>query len=83
MKDGKMMFFGGPYPVLSVKRTQIPFYIVMLDYGDIYRLYNFGKDGLLCLLQINPIIMDIVDGLYYTDISCSYSQFNLYSAVND
>ncbi|MFW9876407.1 MAG: hypothetical protein ACFFG0_25205 [Candidatus Thorarchaeota archaeon] len=47
VKDEKRVSFGGPYPVLSVKRAHIPYYIVVLDYGDMYRLYNFGKDGTL------------------------------------
>ncbi|MFX1532159.1 MAG: hypothetical protein ACFFBC_13670 [Promethearchaeota archaeon] len=47
VKEEKKVAFGGPFPVLSVKATHMPFYIVALDYGDMYRLYNFGKDGLL------------------------------------
>ena len=47
VKEEKKVAFGGPFPVLSVKATNIPFYIVALDYGDLYRLYNFGKDGML------------------------------------
>ncbi|MBA7521697.1 hypothetical protein ES705_13808 [subsurface metagenome] len=47
VKDEKMVSFGGPFPVLSIKAGQIPFYIVVLNYGDMYRLYNFGKDGTL------------------------------------
>ena len=47
VKDEKIVSFGGPFPVLSIKAAQIPFYIVVLNYGDMYRLYNFGKDGTL------------------------------------
>ena len=47
VKDEKIVSFGGPIPVLSIKATQIPFYIVALDYGDMCRLYNFRKDGTL------------------------------------
>jgi hypothetical protein len=47
VKEEKKVAFGGPFPVLSVKAAHIPFYIVTLDYGDMYRLYNFGKDGTL------------------------------------
>lgn len=47
VKEDKNVAFGGPYPVLSVKAEHIPFYIVALDYGDMYRVYNFGKDGTL------------------------------------
>lgn len=42
-----LISFGGPFPVLSIKAAHIPFYIVVLDYGDMYRLYNFRKDGTL------------------------------------
>lgn len=38
---------GGPIPTITVKATQIPYYIIVLDYGDEYRLYNFKKDGTL------------------------------------
>jgi len=47
VKEEKLVAFGGPFPVMSIKAAQIPFYIVALDYGDMYRLYNFGKDGAL------------------------------------
>ena len=47
VKDEQKVSIGGPFPVLSIKAAHIPFYIVALDYGDMYRLYNFGKDGTL------------------------------------
>jgi len=47
VKDEKILLIGGPIPVITIKETQVPFYIVALDYGDMYRLYNIRKDGTL------------------------------------
>ena len=47
VKDEQIFSIGGPLPVITIKETQVPFYIVALDYGDMYRLYNFRKDGTL------------------------------------
>jgi len=46
-KDEKILSIGGPIPAITIKESQIPYYIVALDYGDMYRLYNFRKDGTL------------------------------------
>ena len=45
VKDEKVFSIGGPIPSITVKQTQIPYYLVVLDYGDMYRLYKFKKDG--------------------------------------
>ena len=45
VKDEVVFSKGGPIPSITVKQTQIPYYLVVLDYGDIYRLYKFKKDG--------------------------------------
>jgi len=47
VKDEKILSIGGPIPAITIKETQVPYYIVVLDYGDMYRLYNFRKDGTL------------------------------------
>jgi hypothetical protein len=47
VKDEKVFSKGGPIPSITVKESQIPYYIVALDYGDMYRLYHFKKDGTL------------------------------------
>ena len=45
VKDEKVFSKGGPIPGITVKQTKIPYYLVVLDYGDMYRLYKFKKDG--------------------------------------
>lgn len=47
VKDEKVFSKGGPIPSVTVRESQFPYYIVALDYGDVYRLYNFKKDGTL------------------------------------
>jgi len=47
VKDEKIVAFGGPIPAITIKESQTPYYIVALDYGDMFRLYNFRKDGTL------------------------------------
>jgi len=47
VKDEKILSIGGPIPAITIKESQTPYYIVVLDYGDMYRLYNFRKDGTL------------------------------------
>ena len=41
------------------------------------------EDHEICLLQVNPAIMDEAEKFYYTNMSCSRQQFNLYSTIND
>lgn len=41
------------------------------------------EDHEICLLQINPDIMDKVEKLYYSDLSCSRRLFNLHSTINN
>lgn len=38
---------GGPIPSITVKKNQIPPYIVALDYDDVFRFYYFSKHGVL------------------------------------
>ncbi|MFX1425404.1 MAG: hypothetical protein ACFFBE_03050 [Promethearchaeota archaeon] len=47
VKDEKIFSKGGPLPVIAIKQTQIPYYIVLLDYRATLRAYNFSKDGTL------------------------------------
>ena len=47
IKDEVKIAIGGPLPQLGVKEPQNRHYVVVLDYGDIYRIYNFTKTGLL------------------------------------
>jgi len=47
VKDEQILSIGGPLPAITIKETQIPFYVVALDYGDMCRLYKFRKDGTL------------------------------------
>jgi hypothetical protein len=49
VKDEKIFTKGGPIPAFTIKRTQVPYYLVILDYGDDYRLYHFTKNGILIL----------------------------------
>ena len=49
VKDEQILSIDGPIPAITIKETQVPFYIVVLDYGDMYRLYNFSKDGTLIM----------------------------------
>jgi hypothetical protein len=49
VRDEKVFSIGGPIPAITVRATQVPYYIVVLDYGDVYRLYNYTKDGALIL----------------------------------
>ncbi|MFX1481420.1 MAG: hypothetical protein ACFFCI_25350 [Promethearchaeota archaeon] len=49
VKDEKIFSKGGPIPAVRIKRMQIPYYHVILDYGYDYRLYHFTKDGTLIL----------------------------------
>ncbi|MFX1506815.1 MAG: hypothetical protein ACFFDC_11995 [Promethearchaeota archaeon] len=47
VKDVKKVTYGGPFPQQSVKINPNVYYIVLLDYGDHYRQYNFAKTGKL------------------------------------
>jgi len=49
VRDEKVYSKGGPIPSITVRATQVPYYIVVLDYGDMYRIYNYTKDGVLIL----------------------------------
>ena len=47
VKDKRIYSRGGPFPSISISKAQIPYYMVILEYKDEYRIYNFTKDGLL------------------------------------
>lgn len=49
VKDEKVFSKGGPIPTITIRATQVPYYLVVLDYGDIYRVYSYAKDGTLNL----------------------------------
>ena len=49
VKDQVVFSKGGPIPSITVKQGQIPYYLVLLDYGDMCRVYSFKKDGILIL----------------------------------
>ena len=38
---------GGPLPQLGVKEPHSRYFVVLLDYGENYRVYNFTKTGIL------------------------------------
>lgn len=47
VKDVKKVIVGGPLPQHRVKESPIRYYVVLLDYGENYRVYNFSKTGIL------------------------------------
>lgn len=47
VKDKRVYSIGGPVPVITIKKTQIPYYIIALEYGEDYRIYNFTKMGVM------------------------------------
>ena len=47
VRDEKIFSVGVPIPAITVRATQVPHYIVVLDYGNVFRLYNYKKDGTL------------------------------------
>ena len=47
IKDEKKISIGGPLPQRGVIKHQNRFYVVLLDYGENYRVYNFTKVGIL------------------------------------
>ena len=49
VRDEKVFSMGGPIPAITVRATHVPYYIVVLDYGDMYRIYNYTKDATLIL----------------------------------
>ena len=49
VKDEKVYTKGGPLPSITIRKTHVPYYLVMLDYGDVYRVYSYTKDGILIL----------------------------------
>lgn len=49
VKDEKVFSKGGPFPAVEIRKTRLPYYIVVLDYGDVYRIYSYTKGGMLIL----------------------------------
>lgn len=47
IKDIKKVSIGGPLPQRGIVEHQNRYYIVLLDYGESYRVYNFSKTGIL------------------------------------
>jgi hypothetical protein len=47
VKDERIASRGGPLPNLIQTRTHTPYYHVVLNYGEEYRVYNFSKRGVL------------------------------------
>lgn len=47
VKDERVYTIGGPVPVITINKTQIPYYIIALEYGENYRIYNFTKMGIM------------------------------------
>ncbi|MHA1931428.1 MAG: hypothetical protein ACW96X_02750 [Promethearchaeota archaeon] len=47
VKDIKKVTIGGPLSQHAVKEPHIKNYVVLLDYGENYRVYNFSKTGIL------------------------------------
>ena len=45
--------------------------------------FSQHKDHDIMILEINPEVMDISQRVYFTDRSCSRSNFNLYSKVDE
>ena len=47
VKDVKKISVGGPLPQHVISESHSRHYIVLLDYGENYRVYNFTKTGIL------------------------------------
>ena len=47
VKDVKKISVGGPLPKHGIKGSHEKCYVVLLDYGENYRVYNFTKTGVL------------------------------------
>lgn len=47
VKDIKKISVGGPLPQHVIKESHTCYYVVLLDYGENYRVYNFTKTGIL------------------------------------
>ena len=47
VKDVKKVSVGGPLPQHAVRESHNRYYVVLLDYGANYRVYNFTKTGLM------------------------------------
>ncbi|MFX0030269.1 MAG: hypothetical protein ACFE8B_13745 [Candidatus Hermodarchaeota archaeon] len=45
VKNVKIISKGGPIPTIMARKAHVPYFLIVLDYGDIYRLYSFSKDG--------------------------------------
>ena len=47
VKNKRISSRGGPFPNLIQTRTHVPYYHIVLNYGEEYRVYNFTKKGVL------------------------------------
>lgn len=47
VRDVKKVTVGGAFPKHVVKEPHSKYYVVLLDYGETYRAYNFTKKGIL------------------------------------
>ena len=46
-KDKQVFSRGGPIPTITIKETQIPYYLVVVEFEDNYRIYNYTKTAIL------------------------------------
>ncbi len=47
VKDLKKVSIGGPLPQRAVRESYTHHFVVLLDYGQDYRIYYFTKEGVL------------------------------------
>ena len=47
VKDVQKVTRGGPLPQHVIKESHNRYYVVLLDYGENFRVYNFSKTGIL------------------------------------
>ena len=47
VKDERKISIGGPLPRHAIKESHAIYYVVLLDYGENYRVYNFTRTGVL------------------------------------
>ncbi len=47
VKEEKKVSLGGPLPQRAVKESHNDYYAILLDYGEIFRVYTFSKSGML------------------------------------
>ena len=47
VKDKRVFSRGALLPSITMKETQVPYYIVIVEYANNYRIYNYSKTGIL------------------------------------